>query len=67
MQEQEIKFEPSAPYSQEQNKLAERKGQILIDCVRSTILEGAIIDNLWPKILLAMTHVSNLLPTFSLD
>ncbi len=35
--------------------------------VRSTILGGAIPDNLWPEVLLAMTHVSNLLLTFSLD
>ncbi len=35
--------------------------------VRSTILGGAIPDNLWPKILLAITHISNLLPTSSLD
>ncbi len=35
--------------------------------VRSTILGRAIPDNFWSKILLAMTHVSNLLPTSLLD
>ncbi len=67
MQEQGIEFEPSAPYSQKQNGLAERKGRTLMERVSSTILGRAIPDNLWPEILLAMTHVSNLLPTSLLD
>ena len=35
--------------------------------VRSTIIAGGIPDELWPEVLLAMTHVSNLLPTTALD
>lgn len=34
-----------------------------MDIVRGTILEGGINDTLWPKIVLAMTHVKNLRPT----
>ena len=61
-----IMFEPSAPYFQEENGIAERKGRTLMERVRCTIIGGGIPDNLWPEILLAITHVSNLLPTSSL-
>lgn len=62
-----ILFEPSAPYSQEENGISERKGRTLMERVRSTIIAGGIPDELWPKVLLAMTHVSNLLPTSALN
>ena len=62
-----IEFEPSAPYFQKQNGISERKGRTLMERVRSTIIGGNIPDNLWPEVLLAMTHVSNLLPTSSLN
>ena len=61
-----ITFEPSAPYSQQENGIAERKGRTLMECVRCTIIGGGIPDKLWPKILLAITHISNLLLTSSL-
>lgn len=38
-----------------------------MEYMRSTILEKIISDNLWLKILLAITHVWNLLFTFLLD
>ncbi len=59
-------FEPSTPYPQEENGIAERKGRTLMERVRCIIIGGGIPDNLWPEILLAITHVSNLLPTSSL-
>lgn len=62
-----INFEPSAPYSQEENGIAERKGRTLMERVRCTIIGGGIPDELWPEILLAITHISNLLPTSSLN
>lgn len=45
------------------NGIAERKSQTLIKSMRCTIIQGEIFDNFWPEILLAITHVSNLLPT----
>lgn len=63
---QGIVFEPSAPYSQEENGVSERTGRTIMDMVRATILEGGIDDNLWPEIVLAMTHVKNLRPTRAL-
>lgn len=63
---QGIVFEPSAPYSQEENGVSERMGRTIMDMVRATILEGNIDDLLWPEIVLAMTHIKNIRPTRSL-
>lgn len=63
---QRITFEPSAPYSQEENGVSERTGRTIMEMVRATILEGGIDDTLWPEVVLAMTHVRNLRPTRAL-
>lgn len=62
-----ITFEPSAPYSQEQNGVSERVGRTIMDMTRATILEGNINDELWPEIVLAMTYVKNVRPTKALQ
>lgn len=62
-----ITFEPSAPYSQEQNGVCERVGRTIMDMTRATILEGNINDELWPEIILAMTYVKNVRPTKALQ
>ena len=67
MQEKGIEFKPSAPYLQEQNGLSKRKDQTLMKRVRSTAIGGAIPNNLWLEVLLAMIYISNLLPTSLLD
>ncbi len=64
---QEITFEPSVPYSQEESGVSERTGRTIIDMVRATILEGGIDNTLWPEIVLAMTHIKNLRPTRALE
>lgn len=61
-----ITFEPSAPYSQEQNGVSERMGRTIMDMTRVTILEGNLDDELWPEIVLAMTYVKNVRPTKAL-
>ncbi len=61
-----ITFKPSAPHSQEKNGIAEQKGRTLMERMRCTIIGGGILDELWPEILLAITHISNLLLTSSL-
>ncbi len=63
----EITFEPSAPYSQEQNEISERMGKTIMDMTKVTILEGNPDDELWPEIVLAMTYVKNLRPTKALN
>lgn len=64
---QGITFEPSAPYSQEENGVSERTGRTIMDMVRATILEGGIDDTLWLEIVLAITHIKNLRPTRALE
>lgn len=53
-------------YSQEENIIAKCKGQNLIECLKYTIIEEKIFDNLLPELLLAITHVLNLLLTLFL-
>lgn len=62
-----ITFEPSAPYSQEQNGVSKRVGRNIMDMTRATILEGNLNDELWPEIILAMTYVKNVRPTRALQ
>lgn len=62
-----ITFEPSAPYSQEQNGVSERTRRTIMDMTRATIHEGNIDDDLWPEIILAMTQVKNVRPTSALE
>lgn len=38
-----------------------------MEWVRTAIIKGTIADNFWPKILLAMPHISNLLLTILLN
>ena len=66
MQREGITFEPSAPYSQEQNGVSERMGRTIMDMTRATILEGNINDELWPELVLAMTYIKNNRPTRAL-
>lgn len=62
-----ITFEPSAPYSQEQNGVSERMGRTIMDMTRCTIIQGDIPDDLWPEVVLAMVEVKNLRPTNALN
>ena len=62
-----ITYEPSAPYSQEQNGVSERTGRTILDMTRSAIIGGDIPDYLWPEIALAMVHVKNIRPTSALS
>lgn len=61
-----IILEPSAPYSPEENGVAERLGRTLMEMARATIIEGNIDDCFWSEVILAMTHIKNLQPTSSL-
>ncbi len=67
MKKEGIIFEPSAPYSQEQNGVSERIGKTIMDITRATIFEGNIDDDLWPELVLAMTYVKNSQPTKALQ
>lgn len=62
-----IIFEPSAPYSQEQNGVSERMGRTIMDMTRAKFLEGNLNDDLWPEVILTMTYVKNVRPTKALE
>lgn len=55
MQKKWITFTPSALYCQEQNGISEWIGITMMDMTKATILERNIDDNLWPKLVLAIT------------
>jgi hypothetical protein len=61
--QQGIVFEPSAPYSQEENGMAERTGGTLMTMARVMMIAGSIPDELWPEIILTATQVKNLRPS----
>lgn len=63
MQREDITFEPSALYFQEQNRVSEKTGRTIMDMTRATILEGNINDDLWPNFILTMTYIKNNQPT----
>ncbi len=56
-------FEPSAPYSQEQNGVSERIRRTIMDMTRAMILKGNIDNDLWPELVFAMTYIKNNWPT----
>ena len=62
-----IVFEPSAPYSQEQNGVSEQTGRTIMDMARATIIEGDLDDIFWPEVVLAMTYTKNVRPTTALE
>ena len=54
-----ITLEISAPYAHEQNGVAERANRIIMDILRSLIIQSKLPDKLWPILLdLAMLHVN---------
>lgn len=67
MKKEEITFELSAPYFQEQNGISKRMGRTIINMSRATILEDNIDNDLWPKLILAMTYIKNSQPTRALQ
>lgn len=67
LEKEGIIFEPSAPYSQEQNGVSERVGRTIMDMTRATILEGNLCDNLWPEIVVAMTYIKKIWRTKALE
>lgn len=65
--QERIIFEPSAPYSLEQNGASECVGRTLMDSARVSIIEGGIDDIFWPEFILKMTYIKNIRPTTALN
>lgn len=58
-EENDILHQTSAPYTPQQNGLAERKSRTLVDIVNAMILNARLSFNLWGEILLTACHVHN--------
>ena len=59
IQEQGITLEISTPYNHEQNGVAERANRIIIEILRSLLIQSQLPDSLWPSLLpLALLHAN---------
>jgi transposase InsO family protein len=58
-EEHRIVHQMFAPYTPQQNGLAERKNKTLVDMVNSMILSAKLHFNLWGEALLTACHVHN--------
>ena len=55
-------FEPSAPYTHEQNGSAERSGGVIISRARAMRVHARLPKDLWPEIMPASAYVLNRTP-----
>jgi len=62
-EENGIIHQTSAPYTPQQNGLAERKNRTLVDMVNAMILNAKLSFNLWGEALLTACHVHNRIPS----
>ena len=60
-------FEPSAPYTHEQNGSAERSGGVIILRARAMRVHARLPEDLWPEIMPAAAYVLNRTPNRQLD
>ncbi len=54
-----VKWEPSAPYSQEQNRKAERLNYTLISSVRSILADIHLLKTLWDELIKTVAYLKN--------
>ena len=53
----------SAPYTPQQNGLAERKNRTLVDMINAMLLHSKLPINLWGEALLTACHIHNRIPS----
>ena len=58
-EEHGIIHQKSAPFTPQQNGLAERKNRIFTDMINSMLLNAKLPNNLWGEALLTSCHVHN--------
>lgn len=58
-----IVHQRTAPYTPQQNGLAERKNRTLVDMVNSMLLNAKLPHNLWGEALLTACHIHNRIPS----
>jgi transposase InsO family protein len=59
LDEEDMKHEFSAPYTRQQNGMAERKNRILIEVVRTVLDEYKTSDRFWMEAVNTACHASN--------
>jgi hypothetical protein len=62
-----ITFDPSAPYTPEQNGSAERSGGVIIQRARAMRVHTSLPEDLWPEIVPAAAYILNRTPNRQLD
>ena len=62
-----IVHETTAPYSPEQNGIAERKNRTLKNMMNSMLISSGLPDNMWGEAFLSACHVLNRVPHKKLD
>jgi len=58
-----IKHEPTAPYTPQSNRKAERMNRTLNESVRAMLFHANMPDNFWAEAMATAAHVWNLLPS----
>lgn len=62
-----FKHEKSAPYSAQQNGLAERMNRTIIEKVRCMLLEANLTKDFWAEVVYAAADIINVLPNSAND
>jgi hypothetical protein len=62
-----LTFEPSAPYTPEQNGAAERSGGVIIQRARAMRVHARLPEELWPEIVTAAAYILNRTPNRQLN
>lgn len=62
-EENGIVHQTSAPYTPQQNGLAERKNRTLVDMLNSMLVNAKLPSNLWGEALLTACHLHNRIPS----
>lgn len=65
LKEKGINMQLTAPYTPEQNGLAERKNRTLIEAVRTMLIDAQLPDTYWGEAAVTAAYIQNLLPTKS--
>uniref|UniRef100_A0A6V7M0T8 Integrase catalytic domain-containing protein n=1 Tax=Bracon brevicornis TaxID=1563983 RepID=A0A6V7M0T8_9HYME len=60
---QGVKVQRTAPYTPEQNGVAERKNRTLVEATRTMLIDAGLADQYWGEAVMTAGYVQNLLPT----
>ena len=67
LKEEGIMYEPSAPYTKNQNGVSEHMNRTIMEKARSMLLEAGLPENLWAEAVNMAVYLHNRSPTRSLE